>query len=205
MFNSFLSLFGISSLARNTVLDDTDFTYRVKNFSISNNEETKIEETFVTSVINPVENYEGLSVESTIKKSEETFVKTVINPIKNNQETLPIESSIINTPTEVKKETLPIEPSIINSPTEVKEEIKHVHSGQDYEHYLKAIQLELQLEKTKNHPVCYYYQSYFLDNMFPISFNITHLFISWHWLLFMNFSFLLSHIMSIKPCRIRLN
>jgi hypothetical protein len=156
MFNSFLSLFGISSLARNTVLDDTDFTYRVKNFSISNNEETKIEETFVTSVINPVENYEGLSVESTIKKSEETFVKTVINPIKNNQETLHIESSIINTPTEVKEETLPIESSIINTPTEVKEEIKHVHSGQDYEHYLKAIQLELETsseEEIEDNPI----------------------------------------------------
>ena len=143
MFNSFLSLFGISSLARNAVLDDTDFTYRVKNFSISNNEETKIEETFVTSVINPVENYEGLSVESTIKKSEETFVKTVINPIENNE--------IKN-----KEETLPIESSIINTPTEVKEEIKHVHSGQDYEHYLKAIQLELETsseEEIEDNPI----------------------------------------------------
>jgi len=122
MFNSLLNLFGLASIARTSVLDDTDFTYRVKNFSISDNEETKIEETFVKSVINPVENYEGLSVETIVKTPQE------ISPVNQTiTEQISRELSPINTP--VKEQ--------------VQEETNHVHSGQDYEHYLKATQVDL--------------------------------------------------------------
>lgn len=79
MFDAFFSLLGFSSHVRRSVLDDTDFTYRVKNFSNSENDEPKIEETFVKSVVNPVENYEGLSVEQSVESP-------IITPVNSPNE-----------------------------------------------------------------------------------------------------------------------
>ena len=64
MFFSLLNLLGIGVVAKNVMLDKDDFTYRVRQYSHGEQEDAKVEETFVKSVINPVENYEGLSVES---------------------------------------------------------------------------------------------------------------------------------------------
>lgn len=105
MFYSLLNLFGLGTVAKNVMLDKDDFTYRVRQYSHGEQEEAKVEETFVKSVINPVENYEGLSVES------------------------PEVQSVVNTPTsEVKSEESPKE---IYSAQDYDKILKPVHVDLD--------------------------------------------------------------------------
>ena len=105
MFYSLLNLFGLGTVAKNVMLDKDDFTYRVRQYSHGEQEDAKVEETFVKSVINPVENYEGLSVES------------------------PEVQSVVNTPTsEVKPEESPKE---IYSAQDYDKILKPVHVDLD--------------------------------------------------------------------------
>ncbi len=86
MFYSLLNLLGIGTVAKNVMLDKDDFTYRVRHYSHGEHEQSKVEETFVKSVINPVENYEGLSVESPEVQTPIKTLKEEVTPKESPKE-----------------------------------------------------------------------------------------------------------------------
>jgi len=86
MFYSLLNLLGIGVVAKNVMLDKDDFTYRVRHYSHGEHEQSKVEETFVKSVINPVENYEGLSVESPEVQTPIKTLKEEVTPKESPKE-----------------------------------------------------------------------------------------------------------------------
>jgi hypothetical protein len=88
---SLLSFLNVSSLFTKPLLDETDFTYRIAN--ISHNSETNegvLEDTFINSVNNPVENYDTTKKEPVVEELKEIkpFVEELKEKAPDAEETI---------------------------------------------------------------------------------------------------------------------